>query len=248
MVSKSSQRTTTLLAALFLLAGCITRLAWSYEKRGKTNSAFHTEKNVIVMESVTIEHRPGKFIFSTSLPRTAISVPFARSLGAPAEPRGYSVQFAQKTTAYTVPAMVDLHGVADAILGVDSWAAPIVAIDYRKGLISFDQSVLLRDDMVVSRYEGPPSVAVRVAGQTVRAVVDTASSDTLILPLSYGSAGRGRVPVALGGVEFGSVDVRFADVSDARVGNRLLSKFLVLIDQKRRHVALWRDPRTPVGV
>ena len=247
MVSKGYKRTTTLLAALFLLAGCVTRLPWSDEKPGETNAAFHTEKNVMVMDSVTIEHRPGKFIFSTSLPQTAVSVPFATALGT-AGPRGYSVQFGHKATTYTTPATVDLHGTADAVLGVDSWIGPVVAIDYQKGIISFDKTIPLRDDMVVSEYDGPPSVAVSVAGQTVQAIVDTASPDTLTLPLSYGSAGRGRVSVALGGATFGSVDVRFAGVSDARVGNRLLSKFLVLIDQKRHQVALWRDPRTPAGV
>ena len=46
------------------------------------------------------------------------------------------------------------------------------------------------------------------------------------------------------GTDFGSIDVRLADVSTPRVGNRLLSKFLVTIDYGQREVGLWRDPRT----
>jgi hypothetical protein len=234
-------------AALLLLAGCVTRLPWSDEKPGGTNAAFHTENNLIVMESVTIEHHPGKFLFSTSLPHTAISLPFATALGT-AGPGGYLVQFGRKATTHTALATVDLRGAADAVLGVDIWLGPVVSIDYRKGLISFDRDISLRDDMVVSRYDGPPSVSIRVGRQPVQAVVDTASPDTLTLPLSYGAPGRGSVSVLMGGIDFGAVDVRFADVADARVGNRLLSKFLVLIDQSRHQVALWRDPRTPAGV
>jgi hypothetical protein len=247
MVSKSLRGATALAAALFLLSGCATRLPWSEEKPGGTNAAFHTENNVIVMESVTIEHHPGKFLFSTSLPHTAVSVPFATTIGTPG-PGGYLVQFGRKATIHTAPATVDLQGAADAVLGVDTWLGPVVSIDYHKGLISFDRDVSMRDDMVISRYDGPPSVSVRVGLQPVQAVVDTASPDTLTLPLSYGSAGRGRVSVLMGGIDFGSVDVRFADVADPHVGNRLLSKFLVLIDQSRHQVALWRDPRTPAGV
>jgi hypothetical protein len=246
MVLKSHRARTRVLAALFLLSGCVIHLPWS-KQPGETNVTFHTEKNVLVMDSVTIEHRPGKFIFATSLPHTALNASFAAALG-PAQPRGYTVQFGRKATTFTAPATVDLHGLADAVLGADSWVAPVVTIDYRTGLISFDKSMLLRDDMVVSRYEGPPSVTVQMDGQQIQAVVDTASPDTLTLPLSYGPAGRGRASVTMGGIQFASVDVRFADVPDAHVGNRLLSKFLVLIDQSRHLVGLWRDPRTPAGV
>jgi hypothetical protein len=247
MVSKTQPATTTLLAALFLLAGCASRLPWADEKPGETNAVFHTENNVIVMDSVQIEHHAGKFLFSTSLQRTAVSLPFRTALGTPG-PRGYSVQFGHKATIWMAPATVDLRGAADAVLGVDSWIAPVVSIDYRNGLISFEKTPLVHDDMVVSPYDGPPSVTVHVEGQPVQAIVDTSSPDTLVLPLSYGSPGRRRVAVAIGGVSFGLVDVRFSDVTDARVGNRLLSKFLVLIDQSRHQVGLWRDPRTPAGV
>ena len=43
--------------------------------------------------------------------------------------------------------------------------------------------------------------------------------------------------------DFGDVEVLAADVTAARVGNRLLSRFLVSIDYGKHQVGLWRDPR-----
>ena len=65
--------------------------------------------------------------------------------------------------------------------------------------------------------------------------------DTLVLP---GAAnGRHSARVEIAGVDFAAVDVRTGGVQSARIGNRLLSKFLVSIDYGRKVVALWRDPR-----
>jgi hypothetical protein len=47
----------------------------------------------------------------------------------------------------------------------------------------------------------------------------------------------------IAGTDFGNVDIALGDVSSARAGNRLLSKFLVSIDYGQREVGLWRDPR-----
>jgi hypothetical protein len=51
--------------------------------------------------------------------------------------------------------------------------------------------------------------------------------------------------VMIGDTDFGTIDVGYANVSQARVGNRLLSRFLVTIDYGKRVVGLWRDPRIP---
>ncbi|HXG58826.1 MAG TPA: hypothetical protein VNL91_07370, partial [Thermoanaerobaculia bacterium] len=67
---------------------------------------------------------------------------------------------------------------------------------------------------------------------------------TLIVPAA--SNGRGRAGVSLAGTDFGTLDVRFAPIPRARVGNRILSKFLVTIDYGKGVVGLWRDPRTPL--
>jgi len=49
----------------------------------------------------------------------------------------------------------------------------------------------------------------------------------------------------IAGTDFGNVDVKFANVAQPRIGNRLLSKFLISIDYGKREVGLWRDPRIP---
>jgi hypothetical protein len=49
--------------------------------------------------------------------------------------------------------------------------------------------------------------------------------------------------VRVASTDFGAIDVQYANVSHARIGNRLLSRFMVTIDYGRRVVGLWRDPR-----
>jgi len=50
--------------------------------------------------------------------------------------------------------------------------------------------------------------------------------------------------VQLAGTDFGDVDLLLADVTEPRVGNRILSKFLITIDYGKHEVGLWRDLRT----
>jgi hypothetical protein len=74
------------------------------------------------------------------------------------------------------------------------------------------------------------------------AVVDTANPDTLELPGE--TKGRGRAHVSIAGTDFGQIDVSYSPaLGQPRVGNRLLSRFLVSIDYGRGIVGLWRDPR-----
>jgi hypothetical protein len=97
--------------------------------------------------------------------------------------------------------------------------------------------------MQTFRFRDEPSIWIYVNGQRIAAVVDTTSPDTLVLP---GTLGRGTVGVVVAGTNFGATDVQFANVTRARIGNRLLSRFLVSIDYGRRVVGLWRDPRIPL--
>jgi hypothetical protein len=84
-------------------------------------------------------------------------------------------------------------------------------------------------------------VQLSVDGETIDAIVDTTSPDTLTLPSRRASRAKARITLA--GADFGEVDVRYADVAAPHIGNRLLSHFLVSIDYGRRIVGLWRDPR-----
>jgi hypothetical protein len=86
-------------------------------------------------------------------------------------------------------------------------------------------------------------INVVVDGREVAAIVDTTSPDTLVLS---GPDARGSVNVLIAGTDFGATDVQYANVSQARVGNRLLSRFLVTIDYGRKVVGLWRDNRIPL--
>jgi hypothetical protein len=86
---------------------------------------------------------------------------------------------------------------------------------------------------------------VAVDGRTFSAIVDTTSPDTLVLPRGSDKPRRAKAKLSVAGTDFGSIDIAFGDVAAPRVGNRVLSKFLVTIDYGRREVGLWRDPRTP---
>ena len=98
--------------------------------------------------------------------------------------------------------------------------------------------------MTVFNYADAPMINVMVDGRRIPAIVDTASPDTLVLPRAGSPAERRKARVQIAGTDFGDVDVQFADVIAPRVGNRLLSRFLISIDYGRRLVGLWRDPRT----
>jgi hypothetical protein len=98
--------------------------------------------------------------------------------------------------------------------------------------------------MTIFPFTTEPRVIVTIDGKKVDAVVDTASPDTLILPRAGAAAGRTHARVQLAGSDFGDVDLRLDNVAEPRVGNRILSKFLITIDYGKHQVGLWRDPRT----
>jgi hypothetical protein len=100
--------------------------------------------------------------------------------------------------------------------------------------------------MTLFRFTSEPRINVSVDGRTLSAIVDTTSPDTLVLPRGNQPAHRGQARVSIAGTNFGAIDVAYADVAAPRVGNRLLSKFLVTVDYGRREVGLWRDPRMPL--
>jgi hypothetical protein len=98
--------------------------------------------------------------------------------------------------------------------------------------------------MNVFHYTAEPAIMISVNGTPLPAVVDTASPDTLTVPARTNDRKTARVIIS--GVDFGEIDVHLTDTSQARLGNRLLSKFLVTIDYGRKEVGLWRDPRIPL--
>ncbi|HKS24203.1 MAG TPA: hypothetical protein VJZ76_15495 [Thermoanaerobaculia bacterium] len=231
-----------LLAATLLLAACSLHVPWKDEPVGQeVNVAFTLRKNLVVLSSVTIDGRPGVFLLGTAEQRTLLDAGYAPALP-PSSP--HALRLNQREALQFTPVVADLHGVGDAIVGADVWGRNSIAIDYRIGIVTFSRLGVERAQMTVFHFAAEPMINVSVDGHTVAAAVDTASPDTLVLPRGNAPAGRRAAHVIVGATDFGNVDVLFADVTQARVGNRLLSKFLVAIDYGRKQVGLWRDPRT----
>jgi hypothetical protein len=240
ILSKSSARATAL-ALLFLAASCARFTPWRNEPANEeVNLAFKLEQNLIQLQSVRIDNREGRFLLGSAAPRTIVDPRFSLQ---PAG--GHALQIGERETVRITPAAHDLGGVADAIIGIEAWRNRAISIDYRSGLVTYQKEGIQSGYMEIFRYPAEPMIEVHVNGRTVAAIVDTTSPDTLVLPGS--TPGRGTANVRIGKTDFGAIDVQYANVARARVGNRLLSRYLVTIDYGRRMVGLWRDPRIPLA-
>lgn len=136
------------------------------------------------------------------------------------------------------PAALPLQGMADGILGSDAWREKIVTLDYEKRLLSIRTKATDMQDSVRFTYNDIPTISVTIDGRTVPAIVDTAIPDTLLIPAS-GPVRRERHQIAIGPDRF-LEDVRLGGVTEARVGSRILSRYLVTADDRHRTVSLWR--------
>jgi hypothetical protein len=218
---------------------CVRVLPWGKEPVGsEVNLAFTLEKNLIRLSTVRIDNRPGRFILGTAAPRTIVDSRFPLNRF-----YAHAMQFGAKETVRIDPAPADLGGVADAIIGIEAWRNQAISIDYRVGLVSYQKEGIKSGLMHIYQFPAEPMINVLVDGREIAAVVDTTSPDTLVLP---GPDARGTANVRIAETDFGAVDVQYADVAHARIGNRLLSRFLVTIDYGRKVVGLWRDPRIPL--
>ena len=229
----------TLAAALLvtLLAGCRSVPPWQNEPIGnEVNLNFLFRDNQIEMNSIRLGGGTGRFLLGTAAPRTVIDPSIAS--------RTPVLTYGERDSVRVQPVVIPLGGMADAIVAADADHHQAVTIDYRAGLVNWQKDGIHTGHMTLYSYPVEPAIEVLVDGRHVAAVVDTASPDTLVLPSATAARRQARVQVA--GTDFGSIDVRLADVSGARIGNRLLSRFLVTVDYGRRTVGLWRDPRIPL--
>lgn len=236
MLSKSTARA-TLVVLMLLATSCSFVTPWRDEPaRPEVNLAFTLEQNLISLSSVRVDNRDGRFILGTALPRTVLDARFA------VPPRATNVlQLSEKETIRIDPIAQDLRGVADGIIGTEAFRKAAITIDYHAGLVTYQKQGIARGYMTIFKFQAEPMMYVGIDGRETAVIVDTSSPDTLVLP---GPDGRGTVNVAIAGTIFGPTDVRYANVARARIGNRLLSKFLVTIDYQQRVVGVWRDPRT----
>jgi hypothetical protein len=236
MYSKFQWHATCALALLFA-AACSSAVPWHDEPVGnEVNITFTIQNNLLFLNGASIDGKPGRLLIGSAQPQTVLDPKFADS-------GMHSLQLNQRESLRFTPVGVDLHGVADGIVGNDVWGGHAITIDYRSGLLTFQREGIHPEMMVLYKFSGEPTVNVVVDGHVTSAVVDTTSPDTLILPRTAAGPDRKSAHVQIGDTDFGAVDVRMADVSVPRIGNRLLSRFLVTIDFGKRQVGLWRDPR-----
>jgi hypothetical protein len=245
MYSKSKR-----IATLILLLGvlpfpmsCAGWMPWRNEPIGtEVNLVFELQNNLLFLPAVVVNGHTGRFLFASAAPKSVVDSGFAHSVG---NPRRYALQLGAKESFRFSPELLDLRGAGDAMIGADVWGDRAVTLDYQKGLLTYQKEGIHPELMTLFHFDNEPAVTVTVDGRAMAAVVDTSSPDTMILPAEpLGKAsGRGSARIAIAGADFGTVDVRYANVERARIGNRLLSKFLITIDYGTQQVGLWRDPR-----
>jgi hypothetical protein len=205
----------------------------------EVNVAFDVEKNLILLRSVTVAGRPGRFIFGSASERTALDSSFVQSLPPSTT---MTIELGRREAVSVTPVILDLQGAADGIVGADVCGNHAITLDYRVGLLTFQE--VHPEGMTTFRFADEPSIEVFIDGTPVMALVDTASADTLTVPRAARPASRTMAHVMIAGNDMGLVDIRLGDVTAPHIGNRLLSKFLLTIDYGRKQVGVWRDPRT----
>ena len=234
------RRLATVTAFALFAAGCSSMMPWHDEPLGQeVNVAFVLRNNLVFLPSAMVDKRPGRFLFGSATPRTVLDSKFAGSGTA----TQHSIQLTPRETLRFDPVFADLRGVGDGIVGADVWGSHAISIDYHSGLLTYQKAGIYPEMMSLYAFTDAPMVNVIVDGRQLSAIVDTASPDTLVLPRGETPAGRRKVRVQIASTDFGGIDVQFADVSAPRIGNRLLSRFLVSIDYGKKQVGLWRDPR-----
>lgn len=226
--------------AALLAASCLSVLPWRNQAvADEVNLAFFVDHNLLYVPSVTIDNRAGRYFFSTAAARTVIDPRFMSTHGS----AGHVLRLNQRDSLRFTAVPLSLGTTGDAMIGADVWNGRAVTIDYHAGLLTYQKSGMFPELMTLYSFSAAPTVTVTVDGREISAIVDTASPDTLELPAT--TAGRRSARIAIAGNDFGNVDIRLSpELTQPRVGNRLLAHFLVSIDYGRRVVGLWRDPRT----
>ena len=232
-------------AALTLLAmtSCRTILPWNKsEPVNEVNLAFVLDHNLLYLPDADVNGARGRMVFGSATARTILDPAFYQRIRA----GRYAFHMGQRAEFDFTPVVLELGGVGDAVIGADVWHRGAVTVDYRAGLLTYQKDGIHPAFMTLYNFHDEPTITVRVDGSDIPAIVDTSVPDTLVLPRRAGPAGRRSAHVAIAGTDFGSVDVGTADVETARLGNRLLSRFLVTIDYQKSVVGVWRDPRIPL--
>jgi hypothetical protein len=234
MLSKSAQAAITLGAVLTF--GCT--WPWSRERRNEINLVFEWRNNQILIDA-TVGGRAGRFIVGSAQPRTVLDRAFARRGGRA------RVELGDRFATTITPVIGDLGGIADGILGADVWGRSTLVIDYQRQLVILSSDPADPMNGRVHTFDGPPALPITLDGRPARAVVDVALPDTMVVPASPDrEPTRRRGSVRLADYDLGSLEFAEGSTSEIRIGNRILARFLLKIDYRRRVVSLWRDPRS----
>ncbi|HEX3071241.1 MAG TPA: hypothetical protein VHX14_21940 [Thermoanaerobaculia bacterium] len=240
MYSKTHITAIAIVLTVLFWASCSISLPWAHEPIGQEiNLAFVIRNNLVFLPSATIDGRRGQFLLGTAAQHTVVDRAFAGQTS-----RQMKLELDEKESLRFTPELIDMHGVADAIIGADVWGTRAISIDYASGLITYQKEGIHPELMTIFRFDAEPRVNVVVDGKEIAAIIDTTSPDTLVVPRGSAPESRRKAHLQLAGSDLGTIDIRLADVSAPRIGNRLLSKFLVTIDYGKREAGLWRDPRT----
>src|SRR5260221_12921951 len=125
--------------------------------------------------------RAGRCLVASAEPRTLIDPKFSR-------PTTHTLQLNEKESLRLPSVDVDLHGVADAIVGGDAWGSHAVTLDYRSGVLTYQREGIHPELMTIYPFDDDPMVTVLIDGRSVAAVVDTASPDNHNLLRGNGKA------------------------------------------------------------
>lgn len=203
--------------------------------------ALTIQDNQLVLSSARLAGQEGKFVLATGHPVTTVDLAYA---DANLLPGSLELAIGGRFSASIEPPRVELGAAADALLAADLWRRSTISIDYIGGLLTVSRNRQSRPaDMRVFSFVGPPTVPITVDGQTWRAIIDTSLPDTLVLPRGSRASSRANADIEIAGRTFDQLDFAWTDTSTPRIGNRLLSRFMVIINYGDRWVGLWPDPR-----
>lgn len=243
MLSVSSLRAT----ACALIVAC--SLSGCSSPQFERNVAFRVQSNLPIVD-VELEGSPATFVIATALPNSVIGGEKARAIGFEQSRWRSRVFFKNLAGTKVAPLVIELHDAipADGLLGADAWRGRTLTLDYRRGLVILAPPGPIPEGFHSWSFKGPPRISVTLNGIVLPAIVDSAIPDTAIIPEALldengGTGPRRTVDLEIAGVRFDAIDVLTAPTGDIRIGNRLLSQFLVRIDFDHRTVALWPDSR-----
>jgi len=235
-------------ASAFVVLSAVTALAvascsWSTDPTiPENNISFFLRTNLPCVRA-EVNGLDATLVIASALPRTAINSSLKGNLSSTRLLLGSTLLTRVKPVALDVG---DLP--ADGLLGADAFRGKIATIDYYRGLLILSAWPKPRPQVTPWSFAGgPPRVPVTINGREVWAIVDSALPDTAVIPgefLAAAEGDRGTVDLQVAGVRFDDLDVSITPVVTPRLGNRVLSRFVVTIDYARETIGLWPDPRT----